>query len=258
MQYEIIKKVKDHANDFRKKLDKYVEIRDNIRQVYGTEIDKDYLESLTWAYMSIDDAENRIKELSGELIPRLNDIAHVYSALTGEEIKVNVNNLQDLYRFMLNGKAKDEFMKTISRSSARNLGYEELCKFIDQTLKQKDEALDAMESPEGRTDDEKAKIERYHDSALDAYMQAKELLDKVLADPTLHPISDIEMNEVRQKMVDLANLLAYKTEFLDMLRVLTNNPGAFNKDVVQLHKMRMDEHNKKAAQQIYDSINDDM
>ena len=255
---EIIKKVKDHANDFRKKLDKYVEIRDNIRQVYGTEIDKDYLESLTWAYMSIDDAENRIKELSGELIPRLNDIAHVYSALTGEEIKVNVNNLQDLYRFMLNGKAKDEFMKTISRSSARNLGYEELCKFIDQTLKQKDEALDAMESPEGRTDDEKAKIERYHDSALDAYMQAKELLDKVLADPTLHPISDIEMNEVRQKMVDLANLLAYKTEFLDMLRVLTNNPGAFNKDVVQLHKMRMDEHNKKAAQQIYDSINDDM
>lgn len=255
---DVVKKVQDHAQAFKNKLDKYVEVRDNIKQVYGTQIDNDYLEAMTWAYMNIDDSEQRMKELSDELIPKLNDIAHVYTALTGEEVKVDVNNMQDLYRFMLNGKARDEFLKTIGKHSAQKLNFDDLFEYIAEMARERSKAYDVLESQKDLTDAERGRIENFMSSALDAYLEGKRLIDALANDPTLHAIPDIEMNDVRKKMVDLANLLFYKTEFLDMLRVLTNNPGAFNKDIVHLHKIRMDEHNNAEAQKLYDSISDDI
>ena len=255
---DVVAKVKEHADKFKAKLQKYIDIKNDIKQVYGTNMDENYLEAMTWAYMTIDDAEDRLKSITGELIPQLNDIFHVYSALTGEEIGTNVENLRDLYRFMFNGKARDKFMKAIKGTSARNLDYDKLVSFIEDILKQKDQILDLMEDTEGMSDSEIQQVHRAHESALESYMEAKRLLDKVDNDPTLHSISDMEMNKVRQQMVDIANLIAYKTEFLDMLATLSNNPGAFNKDVVQFQKDRMEERNKQEAQKLYDSIDENM
>lgn len=255
---DVVAKVKEHAGKFRDKLKKYIDIKNDIKQVYGTNMDEDYLEAMTWAYMTIDDAEDRMKSITGELIPQLNDIFHVYSALTGEEIGTNVDNLRDLYRFMFNGKARDKFMKAIRSTSARNLDADKLLSFIEEMLKQKDEILDVMENTEGLSDSEIKQVHLAYESALDSYMEAMRLLEKVDSDETLHSISDMEMNKVRQQMVDLANLIAYKTEFLDMLATLSNNPGAFSKDVVQFQKDRMEERNKQEAQKLYDSIDENM
>lgn len=255
---EVIAKVKEHADNFKTKLEKYIQIKNDIKQVYGTQMDEDYLEAMTWAYMTIDDAESRIKSVSEELIPQLKDAFHVFSAITGEQIGTNIDNLRDLYHFMFNGAIRDKFMKAIKTSSARNLTYEKLFDFIDQTLKEKDRALNAMENSEGLTDAEVEKVTRIHDSALDAYMDAKRLIDRLDEDPSLHPISDMEMNQIREKVVDLANLLAYKTEFLNMLATLSNNPGAFNKDIVQFQKTRLEERNKAEAQKLYESVDENM
>lgn len=255
---DVISKVKDHAQDFRNKLDKYLKIKNDLRQVYGTEMDKDYLEALTWAYMTIDDAESRIKSISEELIPQLRDAFHVFSVVTGEQIGTNVDNIRDLYHFMFNGEIRDKFMKAIKTSTAKNLTYDKLFSFIEQSLKQKDLALEAMEHPQGLTDAEKEQAEKYHDSALDAYMDAKRLLDALDNDPSLHPMSDMEVNQIREKVIDIANLIAYKTEFVDMLAQLSNNPGAFQKDIVQFHKDREEERNKNEAQKLYQSLDENM
>ena len=258
---EIIAKIKERTEDFKSKLDKYLEIKDNIRQVYGTNMDKDFQEAMTWAYMSIDDAEGRIKNISRELIPKLNDIFHVFSALTSEQIGFDVNNLNDLYRFMITGNARDKFIKAINSKSARNLSQDKLFGIIEEMLKQKDESLDVLESQKKKqtlSDSEIDKVNRWHDNALASYMRAKELLDLIDKDPSLHAISDLEMHDVNVKMSDLANLIAYKTEFLNMLAKLSADPGAFNKDIVQFRLDRQKEHDKSEAQKIYDSINDEV
>lgn len=258
---EIIAKVKERTDDFKQKLDKYLEIKDNIRQVYGSNMDKDFQEAMTWAYMSIDDAEGRIKNISRELIPKLNDIFHVFSALTGEQIGFDVNNLNDLYRFMITGNARDKFIKAINSKSARNLSEDKLLDIINDMLKTKDESLDVLESQKNKqtlSDSEIDKVNRLHDNALASYMRAKELLDLIDKDPSLHAISDLEMHDVNVKMSDLANLIAYKTEFLNMLAKLSADPGAFNKDIVQFRLDRQKEHDKSEAQKIYDSINDEV
>lgn len=252
---DTVENIKKRTKDFREKLDKYLEIKDNIRQVYGTNMDSDFQEAMIWAYMSIDDAEKRIQNISSELIPQLNDAFHVFSALTGEQIGFDIDNLKDLYRFTLTGDARDKFLKAIRSKSARNLSYDKLYSIIFDYYSESNEITRYWDE---LSDSEKEKANQYRENALSSYVRAKELIDKMDKDPSLHAISDLQMHDINVKLTDLANLIAYKTEFLDMLATLTTDPGAFNKDIVQFRKDRQIEHDKAEAQKIYDSINDEI
>lgn len=254
---EVIDGVKKHAKKFRDEVDKYVKIREDIRNVYGPDMNDEHAETLTWAYMTINNAEDRIKEISSELIPKLNDIFHVFSAITGEDIGMDINNLNDLYRFTFNGDAREKFIKAIGSNSARNLSEEKLLKFIFETLQNRDAILEMMERKD-LSDKERETLKVGRENAFESYWKAMNLLNKIQKDPSLHPISDLEMNDVRTKMSDLVNLIAYKTEFLNMLAKLTTNPGAFNKDVIQLNKKRQEERDQTEAQKLYDSIDEEM
>ena len=59
--------VKDYvvkqAQDLKGKVDKYVEISNNLKTLYGDELADEHLEELTWAHTQIDDWEGRFKDL---------------------------------------------------------------------------------------------------------------------------------------------------------------------------------------------------
>jgi hypothetical protein len=256
---DVVKTVKEHSEDFKKKFEKYLSIKDDIKQVYGTQMDDKFLEALTWGYMTVYDAEERIKNLSDELVPKLNDIFHVFSALSGQPLGIDVSNIKDLFRFTLNEKERKKFLDVINRKSARYMGQDKVLPLIEQILKEKDEILDELEATnEFGTEEEKKKIKAIHETSLNSYLSALRILDLVSNDPTLHPISDMEMSKIHTDMMDLGNLLAYRSDFLDMLATLTTDPGSFDKSVTALNTMMTEKNNRDQAQKLYDSIPEDM
>ena len=252
--------VMKHAGEFKKILENYIKVKDDIRQVYGTEMDDKYLDSLTWGYMSIQNAEERIKELSGKLVPKLNDVFHIYSTISGQDLNLKVDNLADLFRFSLNDADKKKFITAMrNNGSIENLSTEKTLSRIGEILGIKDQVLDELEAAKDfGTKEEIAQKTALHETILNQYLKALNLLNLIDADPSLHPISDMEMKTIRKDLLDIGNLILYRSDFLDMLAVLTNNPGAFEKSIVNLNAMMIDKNNEKMAQQVYDSITPDM
>ena len=64
---EVLKHIQKQANETKDKVNKYVEISNNLKALYGESITSDNLEEMTWMLTQIDDWENRTKSIINEL-----------------------------------------------------------------------------------------------------------------------------------------------------------------------------------------------
>lgn len=257
---EVADAISKHATEFRKILEKYQSVKDDIRQVYGKDMDSKYLDALTWGYMSIENAEDRIKDLSEKLIPKLNDIFHIYSAVSGIDLNINVDNLRDLFKFSMSDADRRKFSNAVNKAgSIKNLSTDKILERMSDLLSVKNDILDVMEATDKTaSESERKQLTAQHDTVLDQYLRTLELLALVDADQTLHPVSDAEMTQTLTDLADIGSLIKYRSDFFDMLAVLTNNPGAFEKSVIALNKEMINKNNEREAQQVYDSIPKDI
>lgn len=102
---QVVDYINKQARAAKKKVDKYVEISNNLKTLYGDNIDSDTLEELTWMMTQIDDWEKRTKNIISEIkdpiIDRARELKDKYDINVGDAYKAYWDsNIEDLLKYV--------------------------------------------------------------------------------------------------------------------------------------------------------------
>lgn len=130
---QVVGTVKKNAQQMKETVDKYVEVSNNLKTLYGDKIDANVLEELTWGFTQVDNWENRLKQLYGEVREVIGDKAQILKDRYGIEINTNLNNFEDFSnQFMQEDRnLVDEINEIINN---KNLTVDEQAAKIEETI----------------------------------------------------------------------------------------------------------------------------
>lgn len=92
---EVVDAIKKKSESAKKTVDKYVEISNNLKTLYGDNINSDVLEELTWGFTQVDNWESRVKDITKEIRESLQNKAKAIKDRFDIDIEVVLNNLED-------------------------------------------------------------------------------------------------------------------------------------------------------------------
>lgn len=101
---EVLKHIQKQANETKDKVNKYVEISNNLKALYGENITSDNLEEMTWMLTQIDDWENRTKSIVNELRETVKSKSNELKERFDIDINDTIDTLESLLQSTLQGK----------------------------------------------------------------------------------------------------------------------------------------------------------
>lgn len=133
---EVVAHITKQANDARAKLDKYVEISNNLKTLYGDNISSDHLEELTWMMTQIDDWEKRTKSLIGDINKIIESKSKELNERFGVDISAELGNLESMFSAL---SKEDNVVDQINRIvNDKNIPIEEGRRRIEELIKAKE------------------------------------------------------------------------------------------------------------------------
>lgn len=131
----IVESINKKASEAREKLNKYVEISNNLKTLYGDNISSDNLEELTWMMTQVDDWENRTKDIMKDIKSTVSSKAKEIKDRFGVDISDELGNLESM---VMQVSDKDNVIDKInSIIYDKNLSVEEGRKRIEELIKAK-------------------------------------------------------------------------------------------------------------------------
>ena len=248
---QVLEHVHKQAKDMKEWLPKYLEVRSNIKTVYGNDIDPDFLDELTHQYLTIDDAETRTKSLVEKLLPDLNNIINRMAKLSGDDSIKQITNLTDLSNAFANKSFRNKFIDALeSYETTEDLGTLIMnLKLLERT---RQKALDTVfnEELEGN---QRAEAKRVYDDALLNTLRLNTLIAGI-KNGEFKQFSPAEVENLWNDTFDLLKLTVYRSNFIDALNTLSTNPRAFTKEAVKAREVLLEKLKDKQTTSIYDSL----
>lgn len=92
---QVIEHVKKQAQTMKDTVDKYVQISNDLKTLYGDKVSSDVLEELTWGMTQVDNWESRLKDLASTIKTPLQEKAKELKERFGIDIDITLDNLTD-------------------------------------------------------------------------------------------------------------------------------------------------------------------
>lgn len=92
---QVVEHVKKQAQTMKDTVDKYIQISNDLKTLYGNKVSSDVLEELTWGMTQVDNWENRLKDLASTIKTPLQEKAKELKERFGIDINITLNNLTD-------------------------------------------------------------------------------------------------------------------------------------------------------------------
>ena len=131
---EVVDHIRKQATEAKQKLDKYVEISNNLKTLYGDNISSDTLEELTWTMTQIDDWEGRTRSVMNDIRTTIEDKVKVINDRFGIDISAELGNLETMLNQV--GATDNNIIDQINKViNDKNLTVEEGRKRIEELIK---------------------------------------------------------------------------------------------------------------------------
>lgn len=132
----VVETINKQAKEAKDKLDKYVEISNNLKTLYGDNISSDTLEELTWMMTQLDDWESRTKSIIGDIKNTISKKATELNNRFGLDISSELGNLETMLEQV---SKKDNVIDQINKIiNDKNLSISEGRARIEELIKAKD------------------------------------------------------------------------------------------------------------------------
>lgn len=92
---QVVEHVKKQAQTMKDTVDKYVQISNDLKTLYGDKVSSDVLEELTWGMTQVDNWEGRLKDLASTIKTPLQEKAKELKERFGIDIDITLDNLTD-------------------------------------------------------------------------------------------------------------------------------------------------------------------
>lgn len=248
---QVLDHVHKQAKDMQEWLPKYIEVRNNLKTVYGNDIDPDFLDTLTHQYLTIDDAEKRTQELVKTVLPDLNNILNRIAKTSGDESIKGLTNLGDLYNIYIDNKLQKLIEDAINVYEVTgNLG--EFIFKLHVIDNNRQRALNKT-FDENLPEEEKSKYFSEYKDAVSNIVKLNSLIAGI-KNGEFKQFSPAEVESLIDDTVDLLKLIDYRSRFIDALQVLSTNPSAFTKESVKAREIVLEKLKDKQATDEYTSL----
>ena len=242
---EVVDHIRKQATEAKQKLDKYVEISNNLKTLYGEDISSDTLEELTWAMTQIDDWEKRTKSIMNDIRTVVEGKAKVINDRFGIDISTELGNLE----VMLNQVGATDDSNIIDQINRiindKNISIKEGRQRIEELIKAKEiERSDsglklgreiqhirkkARERREALIEEERAlEEERERDSATNESLFSQIVALKEMLEADDYKIIDpLNTAKLIENIQDLIKLYVARASFINTYTTLSEHPELF-------------------------------
>lgn len=197
---EVVDHIRKQATEAKQKLDKYVEISNNLKTLYGDNIASDTLEELTWTMTQIDDWEERTKSIMNDIRTTIEDKVKIINDRFGIDISAELGNLGTMLNQVgaTDNNIIDQINKIINN---KNLTLEEGRKRIEELIKAKEIERNTSGLKLGREIQHIRKIARLRREALN-----KKLKEEDKTENTRHLNREAQDKEYQAYLQELNRL----------------------------------------------------
>lgn len=251
---EIIDKVKSNASEFSDFVDQYTKIRDDINTIYGGKVDDEVLRTMTWQTMVINDVEKRTKQLIDEVFPKLNALSvAAQESMVDKPTEFTLDNIQDLNEVVYKRGSKEYSILNELLRSIRDFRTNEIT--LAQLSKKFDEARQLWVEKGSKTTRKSSAFRALMD-AYDKLVEASRSsnIKEDASRENLDVLNSPELGQLIVKTQDLVRLVAYRNNFLNNLKMLSERPDLFTKEAVAANKEAIARQSKNEAERIYNEL----
>lgn len=251
---EIVDKVKSNAAEFKDFVDQYTKVRDDINTIYGGKVDDEVLRTMTWQTMIINDVEKRTKQLIDEVFPKLNALnTAAQESMSDKPTEFTLDNIQDLNNVVYKKGSKEYSILNELLKSIRDFRTDEITiGQLNQKFREAEDKWKKLGAKQTRKSSSFRALMDAHDRLVEATKLSN--IDENVSDTNLDVLNSPELGQLIIKTQDLVRLVAYRNNFLNNLKMLSERPDMFTKEAVAANKEAIARQSKKEAERIYGEL----
>lgn len=266
---EIKEHITRQAKEAKEKLDSYSKISNDLKTLYGEDIQSDFLEELTWKMASIDDLEIRTQHVIDDIKKPLQYKAKEIKDTFGIDINVTLDTFSDFKNsFSEDSNIISEIVDVINN---QDLYVEEGRERIEGIIRRYNKNIrdnnlslgrnirrirlrskSGEYSPDviGSEEEARASAKENYNSLFSKIIELKDFLNhknnKIL--------SPLDVEKITNSLEDLIKLYSVRSEFIDSYMQLSKNPQLFTEGVQESIRKAMDNYENSQVDELLNKL----
>lgn len=266
---EIKEHITRQAKEAKEKLDSYSKISNDLKTLYGEDIQSDFLEELTWKMASIDDLEIRTQHVIDDIKKPLQYKAKEIKDTFGIDINVTLDTFSDFKNsFSEDSNIISEIVDVINN---QDLYVEEGRERIEGIIRRYNKNIrdnnlslgrnirrirlrskSGEYSPDviGSEEEARAAAKENYNSLFSKIIELKDFLNhknnKIL--------SPLDVEKITNSLEDLIKLYSVRSEFIDSYMQLSKNPQLFTEGVQESIRKAMDNYENSQVDELLNKL----
>ena len=238
--------VKKNAESYKKGVDTFLKIREDVEKVYGADVDADFLDTITWGVYTLDDTGNRLTELSKQLEKPLAKLIEKLNIQIDDDDKKIVSDrngsyMEKLFQFITDTEEGYNLLnKVLNDTGVHDAVYtrehrEELLNYLNCWIKQQEAKYDKLADSE-KKDVEDAQKTRERITEADFYDSFTNSEDG---------FKPGEVFDITNDLLDALALVQYRQYVYKGIHEMAKDPTGIGAAVVTMEQAALEETRKQ-------------